>query len=295
MVSEDLAVEEGLHLPGGGLGLLDGQPEGAGPDALGPHGQSGHDLAAGADAAGGQDGEGGDGVDDLGPEHEGADLTGVAAALGALADDEVEAGLLVVQRMLDRAGQGADEAARGLDLGDDVGRGGAERVGDEADLVVAEGGRQQGLAGGLGPAHHPRALLVGRGLGDAVLLEDAAGEAAVVVGDHGGELGLELHRVELAHALVLAGDDDVDAVGGVGAVLVQPVELDLELLGGEADGAEDTEAAGVGDGRHHVAAVGEGEDGELDAEAFGDLGAHVCLLSGSVGVSEMWCGGSVGG
>ena len=90
-------LEERLHLAGGGVGLLDGQPEGPAPDALGAHGQGGGDLAAGADAAGGQDGEGGDGVDDLGPEHEGPDLAGVAAAFGALADDEVEAGLLVAE------------------------------------------------------------------------------------------------------------------------------------------------------------------------------------------------------
>ena len=32
------------------------------------------------------------------------------------------------------------------------------------------------------------------------------------------------------HALVLVGDDDVDAVGVVADVLVDPVELDLELL-----------------------------------------------------------------
>ena len=120
----------------------------------------------------------------------------------------------------------------------------------------------------------PLRALVGAGARGCRARRGAAGEAAVVVGDHGGELGLELDRVELAHALVLAGDDDVDAVGVSPHVLVEPVELDLELLGGEADGAEDAEAAGVGDGRHHVAAVGEGEDGELDAEAVADVGVH---------------------
>ena len=68
------------------------------------------------------------------------------------------------------------------------------------------------------------------------------------------------------HALVLVGDHDVDAVGLVADVLVDPVELDLELLGGEADGAEHAEAAGLADRDDDVAAVGEGEDRELDAE-----------------------------
>ena len=166
---------------------------------------------------------------------------------------------------------------------DDVGRRRAQGVGDELDLVVAQGGLEQRRARGLGPAHHPGAALALGGLGDAVLVQQPAGEASVVVGHHRLELRLELHRVELAHALVLAGDDDVDAVGVVADVLVEPLQLDLELLGREADGAEHADAAGVGDGGHHVAAVGEGEDRELDPEAVADLGVHGCLLSVSVG------------
>ena len=76
------------------------------------------------------------------------------------------------------------------------------------------------------------------------------------------------------HALVLAGDDDVDAVGLVADVLVDPLQLDLELLGGEADGAEHAEAAGLGDGDDDVTAVGEGEDRELDAEVVAEV---VCM------------------
>ena len=57
-------------------------------------------------------------------------------------------------------------------------------------------------------------------------------------------------------------------------MLVDPGQFDLELLGGEADGAEDADATGVGDGGDDVAAVGEGEDGELDAQLAADLGVH---------------------
>ena len=42
-------------------------------------------------------------------------VAGVAATLGALAHDEVEPGLLVVQRVLDRPGQCPDHATRLLD------------------------------------------------------------------------------------------------------------------------------------------------------------------------------------
>ena len=76
-------------------------------------------------------------------------------------------------------------------------------------------------------------------------LEDLLDELAVLLRDHGPQVGLELGRVDLAHALVLAGDDDVDAVGLVADVLVDPVELDLELLGTEPDRAEHPEAAGL--------------------------------------------------
>ena len=93
-------------------------------------------------------------------------------------------------------------------------------------------------------------------------------------GHQAADLGLELVGVHLVHALVLGRDHDVDAVGLVAHVLVDPGELHLELLGGEGDGAEDADAAGVGDGGDDVAAVGEGEDGELDAEPVADLGVH---------------------
>ena len=79
------------------------------------------------------------------------------------------------------------------------------------------------------------------------------------------------------HALVLVGDHDVDAVGVVADVLVDPVQLDLELLGREADGAEHAEATGLADGDDDVTAVGEGEDRELDAETSRKSSFHTKL------------------
>jgi hypothetical protein len=76
------------------------------------------------------------------------------------------------------------------------------------------------------------------------------------------------------HALVLIRDDDVDAVGVIADVLVDPVQLYLELLGTEADGTQDAEATRFGHGHHDVATVGEGEDREFDAELVTDWGAH---------------------
>ena len=57
-------------------------------------------------------------------------------------------------------------------------------------------------------------------------------------------------------------------------MLVEPGQLHLELVGAEADRAQDTETAGVADGGGDVAAVGEGEDRKLDAEAFAQFVVH---------------------
>jgi hypothetical protein len=85
----------------------------------------------------------------------------------------------------------------------------------------------------------------------------------MALAEHLGEL---LPRHVRVHTLVLVRDHDVDAVRVVPDVLVDPVQLDLQLLGREADRAEHAEAACLADGDDDVAAVGEGEDRELDAE-----------------------------
>src|SRR5262249_29847887 len=51
-------------------------------------------------------------------------------------------------------------------------------------------------------------------------------------------------------------------------------ELDLQLLGGETDRAQHAESAGLADGDHDIAAVGKGEDRELDAKLIANGGVH---------------------
>jgi hypothetical protein len=55
---------------------------------------------------------------------------------------------------------------------------------------------------------------------------------------------------------------------------VKPVQFDFKLVGAESDGSQDPETAGIGDRCGDVAAVGEGEDRELDPEAFAKLVVH---------------------
>ena len=73
---------------------------------------------------------------------------------------------------------------------------------------------------------------------------------------------------------VLGREEEVDAVGPAAGLVLDPVEVDLELLGGVGHRPEHAEAPGLGHRGHHVAAVAEGEDRELDAEQFGDGGVH---------------------
>ena len=127
------------------------------------------------------------------------------------------------------------------------------------------------------PSSRRRAFVVLVGERDAVVDEDLAGEVEVLLRHHVGQHLREFVGGQVrVHALVLVGDDDVDAVGVVADVLVDPVELDLELLGREADRAEHAEAAGLADGDDDVAAVREGEDRELDAELVAEGGVHAC-------------------
>ena len=80
------------------------------------------------------------------------------------------------------------------------------------------------------------------------------------------------------HALVLIGNHDVHAVRMVADPLVDPVEFDLELLRRVADGAEDSVPTRLAHRDHDVAAVGEREDRELDAELVAKGSVHSGLL-----------------
>ena len=208
----------------------------------------------------------------------------MAAALAALGDDDVDAGVGVLARLVRRAAQRRDLAALGVDVLDHVGRRRAERVGDQRHLRVPQRDLDLRGRGRLGPAEQlERVVLALRASGTPWSLSSLRAKSRWRLRDHVLEhLGELLGGHVRVHALVLVRDHDVDAVGAVADVLVDPVELDLELLGAEADRAEHAEAAGLAHRDDDVAAVGEGEDRELDAELVADRGAHV----GS------WCGGS---
>ena len=168
----------------------------------------------------------------------------------------------------------------------DVGRGRAERVDEHLHARVLQ--RNLDLTGRLrvdvqtGGLDDPTVELF-RQFGNVVALEQLLDEVAVALRDHRVEIR-EVGLVAAALAHVLHGHDDVDAVGLAVDVLVDPVELDLELLGREGQRAQHAEAPGAAHGRDDVAAVREREDRKLDIELFGDRCTHDLNSSVSVAV-----------
>ncbi len=198
----------------------------------------------------------------------------MTAAFGALCDHDVNACVGVAHRLRGGTAQRRDQPTRSVDLLDHVGRGGAQRVGQQLHLGVRQRHLHLGAGRGLGPAEEFLHLLRVGNLGHPVRFEQFVGKLAVLFGDEVFQFLLELGGVVLAHALVLAGDHDVDAVGQVADVLVNPGEFGFQLFRGEPDGAKYAEPAGLGHGHHHVAAVGKRKDWKLDTQLLGKFGLH---------------------
>ena len=105
--------------------------------------------------------------------------------------------------------------------------------------------------------------------------EDLLPEIQMLLGHHLAQrLGQFFGGQVRVHALVLVRDDDVDPVRMIADVLVDPLQLDLELLGREADSPQHAETTGLAHRDDDIAAVREREDRELDAELVADGSVH---------------------
>ena len=78
----------------------------------------------------------------------------------------------------------------------------------------------------------------------------------------------------LADRLVFLGQQQVHAVGSGTDLLVDPAQLEFELLGRVVRGPEAPQPARAGDLGDDVATVGEPEDRDLDAEHPADGVVH---------------------
>ncbi len=160
--------------------------------------------------------------------------------------------------------------------------GGAKRVGDHRHLGVLQ--RRVDLWGGrrLGPTEQLQTVLVGVLDRDTMIGEDLAGEVQMLLRDHRPQRLGELIRRQLGvHALVLVRDHDVDPVGVVADVFIDPVELDLQLLRREPNCSEHTKTTSFADGDHHIAAVSEGKNRKLDTELVANGSVHACSWNAS--------------
>jgi hypothetical protein len=94
---------------------------------------------------------------------------------------------------------------------------------------------------------------------DLVLLHQVVHELLVLRRDH------VLQRRKVA-ARDCGRHYDIDAVRLPVDVLVDPLQLDLQLLCAERQRTQHAHASGAADRRHHVAAVAERKDRELNPE-----------------------------
>ncbi len=203
--------------------------------------------------------------------------------LSALGDDDVHTRVRVLAGLGRRATQRSHLTTGLVDVLDHVGRWSAERVRDERDLRMLQCHLDLRGRGGLGPAKQLQRVLIAVVDRDPVVGENLAGEVQVLLRDHRLQrLGEVFGGHVRVHALVFVRDDDVDAVGVVADVLVDPLELNLELFGGEADRTEHPEAAGLAHGHDDVTTVREREDRELDVEFVADRGVHACSSGAAV-------------
>jgi len=117
----------------------------------------------------------------------------------------------------------------------------------------------------------PAALVVGK-CRHAVALEDVVDVSLVL----GGDQLANLADVETAFvgAGVFGRHDQVDAKGAVTDLVLDPLEIDLELLRRMGNRTEHAEATRFGDGGDDVATVGEREDRNVDPEHVGHRGLH---------------------
>ena len=192
--------------------------------------------------------------------------------LVALGDDHVDAALEVLLGVAGRATERADQDALRVGGGDRIVGGRAERVhqhGDRMAQCQLDLGRALGLDPEAGRLHLTFGTFGQRR--DVVLGQQLLDEVTVLGRDQGLE-GVEVEGLALPHELL--GHGEVDAVGLAAAVLVDPGELDLELVGAEGQRTEHAVASGPADLGHDVATMREGEEGELDAETVTDCGAH---------------------
>ena len=203
----------------------------------------------------------------------------MATGLGALGDDEVDTGVDMAFGVLRLAGERTRLHPQLVATVDHVLRGWAECVDDQRrsvgerdlEIGVLRLGRHRCRRVASTSSDTPAALVVGE-CRHAVALEDVVDVGLVL----GGDQVANLADVEaaLVGTGVLRRHDQIDTEGAVTDLVLDPLEIDLELLWRMGNCAEHTETTRFGDGGNDVAAVSEREDRNVDPEHVGHRGLH---------------------
>jgi hypothetical protein len=195
--------------------------------------------------------------------------TGVARGVEALGDDRIHPGLQLALRLAGLPHQ-AEDLDPPLVGGVEHEGGAAEARADHRHPFVEE--HVELLPGDRLVQAAPLVQVDPRlGVRDVVFLLDLPGEVPVALRDLGGHLfqGLGHGRG--------GGKDQVDSKGLPVHPLADPLDVGGDVVGGVHRLAQHRESARVDDGHRHVLAVGEGDDGVLDAEHVAELGSERIL------------------
>ncbi len=205
----------------------------------------------------------------------------MAAGLVALRDDQVDPRVDVPFGVGPRTGKGRNHDVGLVAPVDQVTGRRTEGVGHQYGV---EGKGDVELLGGtarrercVGVLRSPSGLrLVVGGLGNLVAFEQFGYELPVPVGDHCRDVrGLQ---PTLTIAGVLGGHDEVHSIGVIADLFFDPGQVDFQLVVAEGHCTENTHATGLRHGHHHVPAVAEGQNRELDTEHLGYWRTHPGLL-----------------
>ena len=133
--------------------------------------------------------------------------------------------------------------------------------------------------------HTSCGLVVGEGR-NVVASENVIDERDVLRGNELSNV-VECESAGVASS-VFCGHDEVDAIRSVTHLFFDPREVDRQLFGRVGDGSENSHTAGPRNGGDHVAAVGEGENGNIDSEKFGNGSLHSGTPLGLVFAEQVW-------
>ena len=225
------------------------------------------------DAAGSEHGSGATAFDDLGHQHHRRHLAGMAAGLGALRHDHVDAGIDLARACDFAPPARLQRMSRPCARSDQLRR----AVGRARSRAAGSGGRGRRRAGSLASGD----TLMTRAGGVSARQRRTPWRARMSSTKATRSAGSRSARAGFGRPLPVGtkftGSSRSTPYGLASGLLVDPGKVDLKPLRAMGHGAQDPHPTGVRHRGDHVPAVAEGEDRELDAEAVTERRTHAAL------------------